>query len=104
MKTYKARLTACLTQREKETDMKVKDLIEQLKEYDGEDDLIVAYWDKETVEDYAYDHETDELKELTDTQWGEVVSRYQDGEWNFQSYAAELFVDLVNEVTGKGKE
>ena len=104
MKTYKARLTACLTQREKGTDMKVKDLIEQLKEYDGEDELLVAYWDKQTVEDYAYDHETDELKELTDTQWGEVVSRYQDGEWNFQSYAAELFVDLVNDVTRKGKE
>ena len=81
--------------------MKVKDLIEQLKEYDGEQELLVAYWDKETVEDYAYDHETDELKELTDEQWGEVVSKYQDGEWNFQSDAAELFVDLVGEVVGK---
>ncbi len=78
--------------------MKVKELIEQLKEYDGEQELIVAYWDKETIEDYAYNHETDELSELTDEQWGQVVDKYQDGEWNFQSYAAELFVDLVGEV------
>jgi Asp-tRNA(Asn)/Glu-tRNA(Gln) amidotransferase B subunit len=81
--------------------MKVKDLIEQLKAYDGEQELIVAYWDKETIEDYAYDHETDELSELTDEQWRQVVDKYQDGEWNFQSYAAELFVDLVGEVVGK---
>ena len=81
--------------------MKVKDLIEQLKAYDGEQELIVAYWDKEMIEDYAYDHETDELSELTDEQWGQVVDKYQDGEWNFQSYAAELFVDLVGEVVGK---
>ena len=78
--------------------MKVKELIEQLKAYDGEDELLVAYWDKSTIEDYAYDHETDELLELTDEQWGEVVSKYQDGEWNFQSYATDLFVDLVGEV------
>jgi hypothetical protein len=78
--------------------VKVKELIEQLKEYDGEQELIVAYWDKETIEDYAYNHETDELSELTDEQWGQVVDKYQDGEWNFQSYAAELFVDLVGEV------
>jgi len=81
--------------------VKVKDLIEQLKAYDGEQELIVAYWDKEMIEDYAYDHETDELSELTDEQWGQVVDKYQDGEWNFQSYAAELFVDLVGEVVGK---
>jgi hypothetical protein len=33
--------------------MKVKDLIEQLQAYDGEQELIVAYWDKETVEGYG---------------------------------------------------
>lgn len=78
--------------------MKVKDLIEQLTAYTPDTELLVAYWDKETIEDYAYDHLTDELTELTDTQWGEVVSKYQDGEWNFQSYATDLFVDLVGEV------
>jgi hypothetical protein len=78
--------------------VRVKDLIEQLKAYDGEDELLVAYWDKQTVEDYAYDHETDTLSKLTDEQWGQVVAKYQDGEWNFQSYATDLFVDLVGEV------
>lgn len=81
--------------------MKVKELIEQLKAYDGEQELLVAYWDKETIEDYAYDHLTDELTELTDEQWKQVVSKYQDGEWNFQSYATDLFVDLVGEVLEK---
>lgn len=78
--------------------MKVKDLIEQLTAYEPDTELLVAYWDKETIEDYAYDHETDGLKELTDEQWQEVIRKYQDGEWNFQSYAVELFVDLVEEV------
>jgi formylmethanofuran dehydrogenase subunit E-like metal-binding protein len=78
--------------------MKVKDLIEQLTAYTPDTELLVAYWDKATIEDYAYDHLTDELTELTDTQWEEVVSKYQDGEWNFQSYATDLFVDLVGEV------
>ena len=81
--------------------MKVKKLIEQLKAYDGEQELIVAYWDKDTIEDYAYDHETNELSKLTDEQWEQVVDRYEDGEWNFQSYATELFIDLVGEVVGK---
>jgi len=78
--------------------MKVKNLIEQLTAYDPNTELLVAYWDKETIEDYAYDHETDELSKLTDEQWNEVVDKYEDGEWNFQSYASELFVDLVGEV------
>jgi hypothetical protein len=81
--------------------VKVKKLIEQLKAYDGEQELIVAYWDKDTIEDYAYDHETNELSKLTDEQWEQVVDRYEDGEWNFQSYATELFIDLVGEVVGK---
>lgn len=81
--------------------MKVKELLAQLEAYDGEQELLVAYWDKETIEDYAYDHLTDELTELTDEQWKQVVSKYQDGEWNFQSYATDLFVDLVEEVLGK---
>ena len=82
--------------------MKVRELVSQLQlSYLPDDEIIVAYWDKKTIEDYAYDHETDELSELTDEQWGQVIAKYQDGEWNFQSYATELFVDLVGEVVGK---
>ena len=72
--------------------MLVKELIAQLQEYKPDDELIVAYWDKQTVEDY------DEDLSLTDTQWSEVVSRYENGEWHWQSSAGEDFVEIANEV------
>lgn len=71
--------------------MKVKELVKQLEAYDGEDELIVAYWDKEMVSSYG-------TPLLTDEEWGHVVWRYEDGEWGFQSDAAVVFVDLSNEV------
>lgn len=75
--------------------MKVKTLLEQLKEYDGETDLIVAYWDKETVEGY-----TDGL-EMTTDQWQEVVDRYEDGEFHWQGSAAEDFVEIAEQVVSE---
>jgi hypothetical protein len=85
--------------------VKVKDLIEQLKSYDGEDELIVAYWDKETVIDYGSpDWPGEENLTLTDEQWSEVVDTYEAGEWHWQSSASEDFVEIANEVTGKGEE
>ena len=74
--------------------MKVKDLIEQLQAYDGEDELIVCYWDKATVQGYG-------SPEVTDEEWGYVVERYEDGEWHFQSSAAEDFVEMVQEVVSE---
>ena len=47
--------------------MKVKDLIEQLSAYDKETELVVAYWDKETVEGYAGLGTLD--RDLSETQW-----------------------------------
>ena len=78
--------------------MKVKQLIEQLKAYDGETDLIVAYWDKETIEGY-----TDGL-EMTTEQWAQVVDEYEDGEFFFQGSAAEDFVDLAEKVVSDWEE
>ena len=72
--------------------MQVKKLIEQLKAYEPETELLVAYWYKECVEGYK-----DGLT-LTDEQWGQVCDKYEDGEWYFQSSAAEDFVDLAQEV------
>ncbi len=81
--------------------MKVKELIEQLKAYDGEQELLVAYWDKETVEGYGsgWTKETD--LSLTDEQWSELVRRYGDGEWSWQSSAADDFLDLAKEVVNE---
>jgi len=36
--------------------------------------------------------------DLTDEEWGQVVWRYEDGEFSWQSDAAVLFVDLSKEV------
>lgn len=47
--------------------MLVKDIIKQLQEnYQPDDELIVAYWDKQIVEGFA-----DVV--LTDDGWGEVI-------------------------------
>ena len=50
--------------------MKVKYLIEQLKKYNPDDELIVAYWDKEWFDDQCD-------IEITDDQWQDIIN---DGE------------------------
>ena len=50
--------------------MKVKYLIEQLKKYNADDELIVAYWDKEWFDDQCD-------IEIADDQWQDIVG---DGE------------------------
>ena len=85
--------------------MKVKDLIEQLKSYNGEDELIVAYWDKKIFESYGSGWGEKPDLTLTDEQWSEVIENYENGEWYFQSSAAEDFVEIAQKVvanTDKG--
>lgn len=81
--------------------MKVKDLVEQLQAYDGEQELIVAYWDKETVEGYGSGWTKEVDLSLTDEQWFDVVAKYEDGEWSWQSSAADDFLDLAKEVVSE---
>ena len=71
--------------------MQVKELLAQLEEYDPETELIVAYWDKETIEGYGN-------PKLTDDQWSQVVFKYENGEWYWQSSAAEDFEGIVADV------
>jgi hypothetical protein len=78
--------------------MKVKNLIEQLQEYSPDTELIVAYWDKETVEGYASGWGEQDRLVLTDDQWLDVVEKYDDGEWHWQSSAAEDFADMARDV------
>jgi hypothetical protein len=73
--------------------MLVKELIEQLQRYyEPEQNLIVAYWDKSTVEGYS------SKEEMTEEDWSEVVAKYEDGEFGWQSDAADSFLELVEEV------
>ena len=46
--------------------MKAKYLIEQLKKYNPDDEIIVAYWDKEWFDDQC------DL-EINDEQWQDIV-------------------------------
>lgn len=78
--------------------MKVKNLIEQLQAYTPDTELIVAYWDKETVEGYGTGWQDKPDTVLTDEQWFDVVDKYDDGEWSWQSSAAQDFSDMVREV------
>jgi hypothetical protein len=75
--------------------MKVKELRAQLETLDGEQELIVAYWDKETVEGYG-------SPDLSNDDWEVVVERYENGEWHWQSSAAEDFVEIAESVSREG--
>lgn len=61
--------------------MQVKYVIEQLKDYDPEDEIVVVYWDKETIEMIT--------EPLTEEQWLDVVGfadDYMDNldiDWNW---------------------
>jgi hypothetical protein len=78
--------------------MKVKDLIAQLETYDGDTDLIVAYWDKETIEGYVSGWGEQDRFVMTDAQWSDVVFTYEDGEWHFQGSAASDFAEIAKAV------
>jgi hypothetical protein len=72
--------------------MKVRDLIEQLnRDLKPDDQIIVAYWDKATVEQYA------EVT-LTDDQWTDLVAEQDSYEpYELDKYGG-LLQDLAMEV------
>lgn len=47
--------------------MRVKYLIEQLKKYDPDDEIIVAYWDREHVA-------MNLNREINDDQWADIIA------------------------------
>jgi hypothetical protein len=71
--------------------MKVKDLIKQLSYYDGEQELLVAYWDKEYAET-AFDSE--EGFTLTDTAWADAIKRTENMDF-WQECASNELTDQV---------
>jgi hypothetical protein len=82
--------------------VKVRELVSQLQlGYLPDDEVIVAYWDKETVEGYGSGWSGKKDLKLTDEQWFDVVENYEHGEWGWQSSAANDFLDIANEVVGK---
>ena len=71
--------------------MKVKDLIARLSEYQQPDDeIIVAYWDKETVEGYS------EVT-LTDNQWIDIVAESE----IYEPIEFEMFGEKLQQIAGE---
>ena len=74
--------------------MKVRELVSQLQlNYLPDDEVIVAYWDKETVEGFS-------MLSLSETQWSLVVDDSESGEWDWQSSAGETLIEIAEKVVG----
>jgi hypothetical protein len=79
--------------------MKVREIVDRLQtNYLPDDELIVDYWDKATIESY------NPSMELTDEQFIVVASRYEDGEYFWQSQAADTFITLAEEIIKEDEE
>ena len=78
--------------------MKVSWLIEQLESYNHDDELFVAYWDKNTVQEYGTS------REMTDDEWVATVQTLENGEYHFQSAAAEQIVEVAEDVMSETEE
>ena len=77
--------------------MKVKYLIEQLKKYNPDDEIIVAYWDKEW-----YDDQCD--VEISDEQWqdiaddgGDVIDNMDIGAYLYEAARVILDTETTND-------
>lgn len=75
--------------------MKVREAIELLSEYDNEQEIVIGWWDKETVEDYI-----DYNFELTNEQWHNIVTIIGTNPTGFE-YVSETLADLGTEYWEK---
>jgi hypothetical protein len=81
--------------------MKVRDLVNELQmSYLPDDELLVAYWDKEFAET-AFD--SDEGVKVSDELWAQAVMRAERAEY-WQSCGADEITDQVRELMAKGWE
>jgi hypothetical protein len=76
--------------------VKVKELLEQLKEYNKEDSLLVLYFDKDGTESY---HE----QEITTQQWEEIVSRVENTTMPEIDYIRETIDETTEQVLREGR-
>lgn len=79
--------------------MKVSELIEQLKSYKPEDELLVAYWDKEFVET-SFDSE--EGVEISNEIWSLAIKGAEKAEF-WQGCGSEEICDQVRNLLQEGE-
>ena len=75
--------------------MKIKQLLEDLKAYDPEDEVIIGYWTKDLVNEWFEDTH----KPLTDTQWKVVVDGI-----GLDALQFEELGDLIQELASEQAE
>jgi hypothetical protein len=80
--------------------MKVSELINQLGSYHPDQELLVAYWDKEFAET-AFD--SDEGVVVSDEVWSQAIRRAEKAEF-WQSCGSEEITDQVRELLAEGWE
>jgi hypothetical protein len=80
--------------------MKVSELINQLGSYHPDQELLVAYWDKEFAET-AFD--SDEGVVVSDELWSQAIRRAEKAEF-WQSCGSEEITDQVRELLAEGWE
>ena len=81
--------------------MKVSELIEQLKSYKPDDELLVAYWDKEFVETAL--EEKLEGKSYPDEAWEYAIRKAEKAEY-WQSCGSEEIMEQADEALKDYKE
>lgn len=80
--------------------MRVSELLEQLKSYKPEDELLVAYWDKEFAET-SFD--SDEGVKIGDELWSQAIRRAEKAEF-WQTCGSEEICDQVRQLLDDEKE
>lgn len=77
--------------------MKVKEIINALKDYDPEEEVMIAYWTKDLVQGW-FDEEDNEI--ITDDIWNVAVSEFET--YELQD-TADMILDCVSEEIHKEK-
>ena len=72
--------------------MKASKLIADLQLLDPQEEIIVAYWNKEFVSDL---HDL----EITPDVWSETVFKFENGEFGWQGDADECIVEIIEEAS-----
>jgi hypothetical protein len=77
--------------------MKVSKIIEALKTLDPDDEIMIAWWERELVSEWFFDQD----KLISKEKWNDAVEYFDS--WDLQDTADEI-TEMVGEVLAKGKE
>ena len=75
--------------------MKVSDIIKDLEAYNPDEELVVAYWDKESIEQILD-------QGIADSKWVDVVDEHEGRAHYWVSLAYDSIVEIImNEKNGE---